>query len=199
VEAWANRGVADEHIAYTTWQTDYMTGDPGRHWAGKFIAVCDPDPPPTRPGRFREMLMPRLPGDRIIDPTVAVARANEGLQVHGLLDRDSYRAALQSGRPGTPILVQRLDRLDSFYSIVPITEPTGTTPLVIAVDARTGVYLQSAVRSAAQGNVFVLNDRNAASQLVIGRTLQLTEPLGRLLVIITSSLRRDRLGLQEFN
>jgi hypothetical protein len=119
----ANRGVADEHIAYTTWQTDYMTGVPGGHWAGKFIAVCDPDPPPSRPGRCREVLMPPLAGDRIIDPTVAVARANEGL-----LDRDSYRVALQSGRPGTPVLVQRLDRLDTFYSIVPITEPAGTTP-----------------------------------------------------------------------
>jgi hypothetical protein len=178
----ANRGIADEHIAYTTWQADYMTGVPGGHWAGKFIAVCDPDPPPTRPGQFRQMLMRPLPGDRIIDANLAVARANEGLQVHGLLDRDSYRLAHQSGRPGTPVLVQRLDRLDNFYSIVPITEPGGTTPLVIAVDARTGVYLQSAVRSAAHGSVFVLNDRNAASQLVVGRSIQLTEPLGRLLV-----------------
>lgn len=177
-----NRGVADEHISYTTWQTDYMTGVPGGHWAGKFIAVCDPDPPPTRPGRFREVLMRPLPGDRLIETDVAIARANEGLRVHGLLDKDPYKLAVQAGQAGTPVLVQRLDRQDSFYSIIPITEPSGAVPLAIAVDARTGVYLQSAVRRGAQGSVFTLNNRRSASRLVVGRRLQLPEPLGRLLI-----------------
>jgi hypothetical protein len=176
------RGGADEHIAYTTWQTDYMTGVPGGHWAGKFLAVCDPDPPPTRPGLFREVLMQPLAGDRIIDANLAVAQANEGLRVHGLLNRDNYRAALQAGQPGIPVLVQRLDRLDSFYSIVPITEPTGAIPLVVAVNARTGIYLQSAVRNIGQGSVFALIERNAANRLVVGHAIQLPEPLGRLLV-----------------
>ena len=176
------RGVVDEHIAYTSWQADYMTGIPGGHWAGKFVAVCDPDPPPARPGRFREILMQPLPGDRIIEPGLASSRAEEGLKVYGVLQRNNFKNALQAGKPGPPVLVQRLDRQDSFYYIVPITDPAGTISLVAAVDARTGVYMQSAARIGAEGSVFVLHDRSAASQRVVGQVVQLTEPLGRMLV-----------------
>jgi len=177
-----NRGVADEHIAYTTWQSDYMTGVPGGHWAGKFVAVCDPDPPPSRPGIFREILMRPLPGHRLITADVALARANEGLRVHGLLDLDTHKRALTGTQPGQPVLVQRLDRLDSFYFIVPFSEPAGTTALAVAVDARTGVYRQSIVRTAGQGTVLSLNDRQAASRVLVGRTIELPARLGRILV-----------------
>jgi hypothetical protein len=33
------RGVANKHIAYSTWQCDYMTGVPVGHWAGKYLAI----------------------------------------------------------------------------------------------------------------------------------------------------------------
>src|SRR5712691_575826 len=46
-----DRGVADEHIAYSAWQSTYMTGVPAGYWRGQFVAVCDPDPPATRVGR----------------------------------------------------------------------------------------------------------------------------------------------------
>ena len=45
-----DRGIANEHITYSTWQSTYMTGVPGGYWNGKFVAVCDPEPPSERGG-----------------------------------------------------------------------------------------------------------------------------------------------------
>ncbi|HLK92467.1 MAG TPA: hypothetical protein VKZ18_21405 [Polyangia bacterium] len=177
-----NRGVVDEHIAYTTWQADYMTGIPSGHWAGKFVAVCDPDPPPSRPGQFPREIMKPLVGNRLIDASVAVDRAKEGLELHGLLDRDVYKRVFGAVRPGHPQLVQRLDRFDSFYSIIPYTGPGGTTPLTVAVDARTGVYRQSAVAADANASVAPSLEVQGARRQIVGRSLQLPDPLGRLLV-----------------
>src|SRR5215472_10854924 len=148
-----DRGVADEHIAYSTWQTDYMTGIPGGYWAGKFVGVCDPDPPPSRPGVFREILMQPLPGNQLIATDRAVARAEEGIKAYSLHDLDSFRASLNNVQAGRPVLVQRLDRLDSFYYIVPFTGTGGGTSAAVAVDARTGVYRQSVVRRSGQASV----------------------------------------------
>ena len=55
-----HRGVADEHISYTTWKTDYMTGIPSGHWGGKFVAVCDPEPPPDIESRPASAVRPSL-------------------------------------------------------------------------------------------------------------------------------------------
>ena len=177
-----NRGIADEHIAYGTWQADFMTGVPDGYWAGKFVGVCVPDPRPSRPGLARLTLMNPLPGKRLITPDVATARANEGLRLYRLADFNSFKTALQSTRAAHPVLVQRLDRLDSFYYIVPYTASARKTTLAVAVDARTGVYRQSVVRSAGQGSVVALSDRSTASRLVVGKTVELPARLGRVLI-----------------
>ena len=44
-----SRGLANENISYSTWQSTYMTGIPGGYWGGKFVAVADPAPAPTLP------------------------------------------------------------------------------------------------------------------------------------------------------
>ena len=48
------RGLSTQFIVYSKWKTDYMTamphGSPPSHWAGKFVAVCDPDPAPLTEG-----------------------------------------------------------------------------------------------------------------------------------------------------
>jgi hypothetical protein len=177
-----DRGVVDEHIAYTTWQTDYMTGIPGGIWAGKFVAVCDPDPPPARPGRFRQLLMQPLAGDRIIDGATAVARAREGLDVHGLAEHARFKHALGLGQAGAPVLVQRLDRLDSFYFIVPFLGPAGHPQLVVSVDARTGLYKQSAVGAGAPAGVSPFMSASAARGHIVGKSVELPERQGRMLV-----------------
>ncbi|MFP3559165.1 hypothetical protein SB861_52320 [Paraburkholderia sp. SIMBA_049] len=173
--------MADEHIAYTTWQTDYMTGVPGGLWAGKFVAVCDPDPPPSRPGRH-EVLMSPLSGERIIDRDLVVDRVREGFQAYGLLGKNVFSDALQTSQAGDPILVHRLDRHDTFYYITPFFREDRTLSLMVAVDARTGIYLQSIVGDDLNDRSFMLHNREAAAQQVIGQTIQLPEPLGRIII-----------------
>ena len=66
--AGGSRGIANEHLAYVAWQDDYMTGVPGGHWAGKHVAVCDPEPPSERIGRPPEPPPPLLPDGRLLSP-----------------------------------------------------------------------------------------------------------------------------------
>jgi hypothetical protein len=80
-----------------------------------------------------------------------------------LLQRDNYARAVKVCQATEPLLVQRLDLSDTFYYIVPYVQSGGAISLVVAVDARTGVYRQSAVRSAGQGSIVTFNDRQVAN------------------------------------
>ena len=137
-----NRGVADEHITYAAWQADYMTGVPGGYWAGKFIAVCDPEPPADRIGEQRPPAK-RFPGDRLITRADAAEIALGGLRGYGLYEREAWRRALDGTYPGEPILVQHLGRRDSFYYIVPMQVRPSEVPVLASVDARFGYYRQA--------------------------------------------------------
>ena len=135
------RGVADEHISYSAWQSTYMTGVPSGYWSGKFVAVCDPSPPPDfgpRPER-------RVPQRTfvLIDAEQARDAAMRALDTHGLMERERWQEAFGRGL-GRPQLVERLDRIDEFYYIAPTEGVEGTIGLV-AIDAHGGAYLQSAV------------------------------------------------------
>lgn len=176
------RGIADENISYSTWQADYMTGVPGGYWAGKFIAVADPEPPPGRPNSPRKIVMQRFPQASLLTAKLAVERAHEGLKLYGLSERKNYTRILKRAQAAEPMLIQRLDRLDSFYYIVPVQEAPGVTPLVVAVDARSGEYRQSAISRADSGGIFSVLGRKASSERVIGQTVELPNQMGRLLV-----------------
>jgi len=135
-----NHGVAHEHIAYATWRSTYMTGVPGGHWVGKFIAVCDPSPPPVGRGAAVPYIL-RVPGP-LISAEVAAQKAKEGVAFYKLAQNPSWQAAfeLKGGAVASPpVLVQRLDHPDSYYYIV----PQGTA--AVAVDAHTGEYLQASI------------------------------------------------------
>jgi len=53
--------VVNENISYSMWQSTYMTGIPGGHWNGKFVAVADPAPPPRERGVPSRPLLEPLP------------------------------------------------------------------------------------------------------------------------------------------
>jgi hypothetical protein len=175
-----DRGIADEHISYTAWHDTYMTGVPGGHWAGQFLAVCDPEPPPKRtgtPGYTGE----RLPGERIIPAQQASELARRSLDEFGLMERENYKRAFDRGRLADPMLVHRLDHLDSFYYIVPSRE-NGSVNAAVIVDARTGQYLQSTVRRGDTGTVVPLFEPKSVRERVVGRAFELADRRGRILV-----------------
>jgi len=174
------RGIANENVSYTAWHDTYMTGVNFGYWNGKFVSVCDPAPPPP-PGAPAFRQTPQHTG-RLIAAHDAPRHALEGLAPYGLNERKNYAELLRRFKPGPGVLVQRLDHPDMFYYIVPVQESAEVTPLAITIDALTGVYRESAIRSNDGGSVFSALDRERAHQMVVGRTFELPEFGGRLLV-----------------
>lgn len=173
------RGVADEYISYATWQADYMTGVPAGHWAGEFIAVCDPEPPPDRHPDRQERPKPRFDGERLLPPEFAVRLAREALKRSGLSERETWAKALDGTEPGEPQLVQRLDRNDSFYWIVPQMRG-GAASAVVNIDARFGEFTQARALAASEETALLLLDPRELEERILGRTFELRRKAGQL-------------------
>ena len=174
------RGVADEHIAYSTWQSDYMTGISGGHWGGTFVAVCDPEPPADRPGPGRSEKRPD--GRQLLARAAAARRAVAGLKAYGLHEREDWKRTLQGAEPGEPVLVQRLDRLDDFYYVVPMHRSRSRVSAVVSVDARYGTYKQTAATPESHFPELLHAVRKDVLDRVADRRFELEDRLGRLLV-----------------
>jgi hypothetical protein len=180
--AGGDRGVANEHIAYSTWQSTYATGNKyGSLWNGRYVAVCDPDPPATRPGAQAPSVR-RASGDRLLRPDAAVRSALAGLQRHGLPERKSWKAALDRAEPGTPVLVQRLDEIDSYYFIVPFERPRKGVTAAVAVDARFGNYRQAIALPPGGSSILSALDPKTVLNETVGKTFDLGGRSGRLTV-----------------
>jgi hypothetical protein len=176
----ANRGVANEHIAYATWQSMYATGNKyGTLWNGKYVAVCDPDPPPKRVGA-QARRSKRRSGDTLLTRRAAIRSAVGGLRVHRLHERDDWRNALDGAEPLRPVLVQRLDEIDSYYFIVPFSQPRKGVTVAVAVDARFGDYRQAIALPPGGNSIVTQLDSETVIDHVVGRTLQLQGRDGRL-------------------
>jgi hypothetical protein len=163
---------AKHSIPYATWLSQYMTGVPTGYWERQFLAVCDSDPPPTGPGRIRVPARRRhFRGERILRPERIGELALAGLAASGLFDRDSWQRILPNIHPANPILIQRLDRLDTFYYLVPMGFRRRVIALV-CIDARFGDYLQAA-RLPSRRNAFRdLNfDPQVAVQILLARPI----------------------------
>ncbi len=176
------RGVADEHVSYATWLADYMTGVPSGYWQGKFVAVCDPESPPDKLGEPAPA--PQLVGDEVLSPQAARDLAVKGLTEHGLFERDPWKKSLAKTHPGDPVLVQRLDRVDSLYYIVPMLSARKAAPVLASIDARFGNYKQAVNLTGRSGSALAeLNfDAKSAREKILERSIELEEPLGHLLV-----------------
>jgi hypothetical protein len=176
-----NRGVADEHISYTTWRDTYMTGVPGGHWVGKFVAVCDPEPPPTQHPDHQAPHRPRFDRARLIEARQAVELSDKAIEGIGLNRRDNWRKALDATKIGDPVLVQRLDRPDDFYWIVPRGRGDATTAMV-SIDALSGEYMQAWAVPEAQRSTLLALDREQVSSLVVDTLHELPDLQGRLMI-----------------
>jgi hypothetical protein len=174
-----DRGLANEHVTYATWQSTYMTGVPGGYWNGKFVAVCDPEPPAQRGGPMRAAPKRRGKGDLLGAKAVAEL-ATAGLEQYGLYERKDWRAALSKAKAQPGVLVQRLDRIDSYYALVPF-ETSGRTVAFAAVDGRWGDYMQAVLLPRAQRARSRLT-LEQAFKLIVGKRIDLGSRKGRLLV-----------------
>lgn len=176
-----NRGIANEHITYATWQSTYMTGVDFGHWNGKFVAVCDPDPPATQLGRVAERPK-RFDGRKLISPKQAIESVLGGLDRFGLRKRQDWARALDGTSAGEPMLVQRLDRVDSYYYIVPLEQSKRRAAAAARVDARFGDY-QHAISLPESGTAILPQlSREEALKLVLDRRIDLPDRAGRLVV-----------------
>jgi hypothetical protein len=175
----------EQHEAYATdWHHDVIAldGTLASKWKGRYIAVCDSDPAPRTVGK-PPARPPRLKGDRILVPDEARQRALGGLQEYQLPERESWKASLKDTHPGTPILVQRLDRRDAFYYIVPMVREPHAVPVLACVDGRFGTYLQAGRVRDPHGNALrhLHLDPQWAKDKVLGQRISLG-PRGTLQV-----------------
>jgi hypothetical protein len=161
--------ISNEHISYATWVSTYMTGVQWGHWAGRFVAVCDPEPAASEIGerelepgepRRRELLTPDEAGDYAI----------RGIERYGLREQEEFARALDGAKPAPGRLVQRLDRTDSFYYLVPMVRDERPSAVVSvgALDAR---YHQAAIAPEDGGWDISSLDRDAVYRRVVGQRL----------------------------
>ncbi len=174
-----NRGLANEHIAYSAWKSTYATANKyGSLWNGQHVAVCDPDPPAEGPGKQEPSKRSR--GHRLVRPGAAIKGALAGLERHGLPDREDWQPALRGAEPGTPVLVQRLDEIDSYYFIVPFTRGRKGVTAAVAVDGWSGDYRQAISVPPEGSSILSALESKAVLDLILGQTLELEGRQGRL-------------------
>ena len=176
------RGIADTNVSYSMWQSTYLTANTfGAKWLGKYVAVTDPDPPgepgpPPRP----EPPMP-LGGQKILGASVVRDRLAGTLRGAGLLTHPTWSSVFSEVRTGEPMLVERLDRPNSDYWIVPTQDDRGQLRAAVGVDARTGQYQQTIALRDASASLFSFADARRATERVVGRQFELPGNRGRLL------------------
>jgi hypothetical protein len=183
------RGQAPQHMTYVEWRDNYMTGVPAGHWQGMFLAVCNGAPPPRLLRRVPIVKRPRRKPSRggktfssIIRPDQARGAAVDGLTAYGLYERREWQAILSDTTAGAPRLVQRLDRLNSFYYLVPLLKPDKRMTATAIVDAVEGDYRQVAARPDAtdDGRFTIAGD--AVLAMCVNRQFELPDYAGNILV-----------------
>lgn len=176
-----SRGVADEHISYSAWQSDYMTGVDFGYWNGKFVAVCDPSPPPSGLP-LKRIKQTQLPiRTSILDRSEILENLGRLLDELCILRLDPWRKSLGDANPTDPILVERLDRPESFYWMVPMGSE-GETSAAVSIDARSGAYRQAARLPESDLDFRALLDEGEVRKQVVGQRFELPGLEGRLLV-----------------
>jgi len=154
------RGIADEYISYSEWRSTYMTGVPSGYWGGKFVAVCDPAPPPDLPQAISEpTFAPQtgrlLTGDEVRD------QARNAIELSCLFENPFWEQLLARMELAQPFLVQRLDRADDYYWVVPTV---GTErPAFLSLDGLTGTVRQAIALPSGASWDWAANDPRRAS------------------------------------
>jgi hypothetical protein len=135
-----------EQVHYADWQANYLLPVPILFFEGKYIAVCDPDPPGLTGAHAIEAQPEREnEPDQDIGGESAVQAALEALDRESLANRDPWVNAREGTVPGAPILVNRLSPASGRTYLVPFIrqlDPEGpaSIPLIVRVNAASGTY-----------------------------------------------------------
>jgi hypothetical protein len=171
-----DRGIANENVVYRDpsggtggnyWRSTYMTGVPYGQWGGKFIAICDADPPANTPN-----IPSVFDGGLVTGPDEIIDRANRGVVDFGLDEREPSIASLRRD-PADLLLVERED-LDpaQFFYIVPFRSEDGTVPFVAQVSAHEeGAFAGSIAATGADTHIGRAVDRETVIQNFAGQTV----------------------------
>jgi hypothetical protein len=177
------RATADINVSYATWQTDYMTANVfGLAWLGKYVAVCDPDPPPKPVARAVAHPPPLADGSKLLGVDALRARFADTLRQAAFAAHPRWSQVFAGVTAATPQLVQRLDRPDSYYWIVPTQDAQGRLRGLVNVDARFGTYQQAT--GAATGFQSPLNFTSDEELIdhVLAKPIELGDHAGRLVL-----------------
>jgi hypothetical protein len=177
------RGVATSNVAYATWQADYMTANVfGTQWLGKYVAVCDPSRPPSFGARQLPERRRRFSGERLVAADVMQEQFGPILDESGLPTHPQWSRVLHGLRPHEPVLVQRLDRPDSYYWIVPARDEKGGLRAAVRFDARFGNYQQAAAMRDPHEAPFRFAKAEEVMEHVLARRIELPNDGGRLVL-----------------
>jgi hypothetical protein len=152
----------------------------GAQWLGKHVAVCDPDPPPTfgtRPLPDRER---RFDGQQLLKAGRIREQLLSRLKEAGLLNHPVWSPVFDGVQAGEPVLVQRLDRPDSYYWIVPAVDGRGGLRAAVGIDARFGDYQQAIAVRDRDAGLFAFADPKRIVEHVRDRRFELPKDGGRL-------------------
>jgi len=177
------RGVAATNVSYATWQSDYMTANTfGTQWLGKYVAVCDPDRPPAFGPRPLAHIDRPFNGERLISETLVREQFRPTLERSGLLAHPQWSRVLEGLHPADAVLVERLDRSNSYYWIVPAADMQGGLRAALRVDARYGTYQQAARLHHSSAEMFGFRKHEEVIEHLLSRRIELPNDGGRLVL-----------------
>jgi hypothetical protein len=177
------RGVASSNVSYATWQSDYMTANSwGVQWKGKYVGVCDPRRPPRIGQRPAPAAQRPFSGERLLAASVIEQQFRTLLRQSDLLAHPAWADVLESVQPKDAALVQRLDRTDSYYWIVPAVDSRGGLRTAVRFDARFGNYQQAIKVQNPQTDMFGFRSSEELVRHVMDRRIELPNDGGRLIL-----------------
>lgn len=121
-------------------------------YANQRVAVCDPQP--VRPPRRRILRrLPRRSGETLIPADEAERLALQDLTAIAA-SHPEWEAALTAVEHRRTYLVQRLDRMDSFYYLVRLTNSHDRRVVGVTVDAKHGLVLRGTIHEDTWSDTF---------------------------------------------
>jgi hypothetical protein len=139
------------YIDWNVWKDEYLNFVPCGQYANTILVISGrrnaipPVPPPAPPTNVRILKQKAYINREELYAMMPPASARkEAQRVAATLLQGSarWRAALGGKEPDVPLLVQRLDRYDDYYYIVPFKRGQAETARLV-VDATTGKFMEA--------------------------------------------------------